>query len=119
MEVFSENLDLLARMMTVSTRRHEVISANLANANTPNYTAKKLDFETAFREAYASNGKEAAMKVDYELVDSNAEAGADGNNVDLETEFSTMQKNRLLFDVYAQMLKHKLGHLKHAIGGLR
>ncbi|MCB9834123.1 MAG: flagellar basal body rod protein FlgB [Planctomycetes bacterium] len=116
---FSDNLDLLARMMTVATRRHEVVSANLANANTPNFTAKRLEFETAFREAYAREGKEAALAVDYELVESEATAKADGNNVDLEDEFAVMQKNRLLFDVYAQMLKHKLGHLKLAIGGLR
>ncbi|MFT7617196.1 MAG: flagellar basal-body rod protein FlgB [Planctomycetota bacterium] len=119
MKVVNENLDLMAKLMTASTKRHSVHAANIANINTPNYIAKEMNFEDSFRAALKDNGAEKALDVSEEIVDSDAEVKADGNSVHLEREFNMMQKNQMLFNVYAQMLKHKMKSIKHAISGTR
>lgn len=119
MKVVNENLDLMAKLMTASTKRHAVHASNIANINTPNYIAKEMKFEETFRAALKNGGADKALAVSEEVVDSEAEVKADGNSVHLEREFNAMQKNQMLFNVYAQMLKHKMKSIKHAIGSTR
>lgn len=119
MKVVNENLDLMAKLMSAATKRHAVHAANVANINTPNYIAKEMKFEDSFRAALKESGAEAALDTEVEIVDSDARVKADGNSVHLEREYNIMQKNQMLFNIYAQMLKHKMKSIKHAIGGTR
>ncbi len=119
MNIFDQELNVMTRMMNVANERHGVIAANIANTNTPGYTAKKLRFEDTFREVWNRSGRDAAMKVDVEVVDSEAPRNASGNNVQFESELTLMQKNQLAFNLYNAMLKHKLTHLKLAVNANR
>ncbi len=119
MSMIDKNLDLMAKLMTTSTRRHAVHAANVANINTPNYRAKEMRFESAFQEALEQGGADAAMQVRGEIVESDARVKSDGNSVHLEREYGIMQKNQMLFNIYAKMLKHEIQGIKHAIDGTR
>ncbi len=119
MKILDENLDLLAKLMSVSSKRHEVHAANLANLNTPGYVARDVKFEAAFRNALKESGPGSAMNVEAAVVESDAPKKADGNSVHLEREFNVLQKNQMIFNVYAQILKHELQTIKRAIGGSR
>jgi len=116
MKIFGDDLGVLAKLMDVSVRRHEVTAGNLANVNTPGYRARELRFEDTFRDALDSGRLGDARKLEARVVESEtAEVKADGNSVHMEREFALMQKNRLLFGVYSSILQGKLRRIRHAI----
>jgi len=51
MKLIDSTLTDLQLALDVRLRRHEVLSANIANADTPGYEAKDLDFEAAMARA--------------------------------------------------------------------
>lgn len=119
MDLIGDNVDYLAKMLTVSQKRHSIIAGNLANVNTPHYRAKRLDFEDAFRTALR-RGSDDALNVDGKIVtDEDATVKSDGNSVHLEQELGRVQQNQILFEVYSSLLKEQLGHVKLAITGGR
>ena len=119
MELIGHNVDYIAKLMSVSTKRHEVLAQNLANVNTPNYLAKRVDFEKAFRKAL-DRGVDDALDVEATVVDDDkARVKADGNSVHLEQEMGRLQKNQLMFEVYSSLLRQNLGHVKLAISSGR
>ena len=106
-----------------------VISSNIANADTPGYKAKAMEFEGALREAlHVGDGIKAAKTqpghAGLEMTDPifpeiyddpNGVESLDGNTVDRSSEMAKMAENQLLYDASAEMLKRKLGMLKYAI----
>ena len=42
--------------LRVRNQRQEILASNIANADTPNYKARDLDFESAFAQALKQNG---------------------------------------------------------------
>lgn len=106
-----------------------VISANIANADTPGYKAKAVEFEGALRDALAVDGRvavegsdpqhrvhHATDPVNPEIYDDpNGIESLDGNTVDRSAEMAKLAENQLLYDASAEMLKRKLGMLKYAI----
>ena len=106
-----------------------IISSNIANADTPGYKAKRVEFESALRDALGvgtqlapteSNSRHLVHKstdpVDPEIYDDpNGVESLDGNTVDRASEMAKMAENQLLYDASAEMLKRKLGMLKYAI----
>lgn len=108
---------------------NNVVSSNIANADTPGYKAKAVDFEGAFREALGvgtgvqpvetSSGHSVARQTDPvkpEVYDDpNGVESLDGNTVDRAEQMSKLAQNQLMYDASAEMLKRKLGMLKYAI----
>ena len=106
-----------------------VISGNIANADTPGFKAKKVEFESALRDAIGvgdqlplerTNGNhishqssDAVQPAIFE--DPNGIESLDGNTVDRAAEMSRMAENQILYDAATEMLKKKLGMLKYAI----
>jgi len=106
-----------------------VISSNVANADTPGYKSQTMEFEGALRDALGVGGGLAPVEthgrhivhrstdaVEPEIYDEpNGVESLDGNTVDRAGEMARMAENQLLFDASAEMLKKKLGMLKYAI----
>jgi flagellar basal-body rod protein FlgB len=106
-----------------------VISSNIANADTPGYKAKTIDFEPALRDALGISERVVPIKTDathfqhqatdpvnpqiYE--DPNGVESLDGNTVDRSAEMFKLAQNQLMYDASTEMLKRKLGMLKYAI----
>jgi flagellar basal-body rod protein FlgB len=107
-----------------------VISSNIANADTPGYKAQKLEFEDALRDALQVSGKlqmegdqpEHFIKadpghIDPEIYDDpNGVVNQDGNSVDRNTEQVNLAENQIQYDAGAEMLRRKLALMKYAIG---
>ena len=47
----TDTLDFQAQALTLRAERQRIIASNLANADTPGYTAREMDFASALREA--------------------------------------------------------------------
>lgn len=127
-------LDVTTRALTAATnmrnKRHNVISANIANAETPHYKAKKLDFEEALSRAIdqEGRGRSHTSAKEHFLLGQGALSGVradvydnpdinltnDGNTVDLEAEMAALSENTIVYKAALQLINKKLGSLKYA-----
>src|SRR5438128_1883482 len=75
--------------------RQQAIADNIANANTPGYKRVDVDFRSALSGALAADDPSSALDaVSFAPVrDSSTTGRADGNNVDIDQEMSSMSAN--------------------------
>jgi len=124
MSLFDKTTDALATSLRMRQIRHNVTSANIANAETPHYHAKKVDFENALASALETqeivgdglSGKPInEVKADiYENPD--VAVNNDGNTVDLEKEMSALSENSIMYKSALQLINKKMAALKYALG---
>ncbi len=72
--------------------QQQVTANNIANLETPGFTARNVDFESSLAAAVAAGDPTAAAVTTSPTTDA---AGANGNNVSLEGELVTTTKNQL------------------------
>ena len=131
MKIDDKTVAALATSLNFRQIRQELISSNIANAETPGYKAKRITFEDALARALDVDGQEnlnannvrhynvgsggfASLKPDiYEEV--NGIVRDDGNNVDRDGEMAKMAENKILYDASVQLLNKKMGLMKYAI----
>ena len=83
-----QSLDLTLRYMAAISQRQSLTSANIANAHTPNYTAKSVSFSELLQ---ADSPFET--KLSQQMGSHISEASTDtGMSVDLQKELIDMQK---------------------------
>ncbi len=122
-----------AALQTAAQMRHlkqELISSNIANAETPGYHAKKIDFEEALARALDIDslrsmgtshdnhffvGGSGSGQVRPDVYD-NPEGMTqnDGNTVDLEREMSALAENTIMHKAAVQLINKKMAALKYA-----
>jgi flagellar basal-body rod protein FlgB len=117
---FSKYLDLAAF-------RHKLISGNVANASTPGYNRRDIDFKAEFERMTGKSGNLAGMTThrdhipigDHGLKPPEIHKAkiveGDMNSVDIDREVATLAKNELMFSVGARLLQRKLDGLKNVI----
>lgn len=131
--LFDKTTDALSTSLALRQVRHNVTAANIANAETPNYHAKKVDFEDALARAldldgnntlstshqhhYAIGGKPTVEPGIYENPD--VAINNDGNTVDMEKEMSALAENSILYKAALQLINKKMAAMKYAISETR
>jgi flagellar basal-body rod protein FlgB len=127
--VFDNTIGALNTSLNLRLMNQNVISSNVANADTPGYKSKAVDFEQTFREILGTTdnisvgsseaGHIAPQESDPvfpEIYDDpNGVESLDGNTVDRAAEMAKMAENQIMYDGSVEMLKKKLGMLKYAI----
>src|SRR6476620_8061505 len=126
---FDPMIGALNTSLNLRLLNQNVISSNIANADTPGYKAKAVEFESALRDALGVDQRLAAEgtkgnhivhrstdPVEPEIYeDPNGVESLAGNTVNRSSEMAKMAENQLLYDASTEMLKRKLGMLKYAI----
>ncbi len=126
---FDPTIGALNTSLNLRLLNQNVISSNIANADTPGYKSQAVEFEGALRDALGVGDQlpmretdarhivhRATDAVDPEVFDDpNGVESLDGNTVDRSSEMAKLSENQLLFDASAEMLKRKLGMLKYAV----
>lgn len=126
---FDKGFELHAQGMLMRAQRAEVIASNIANADTPGYKAKGMDFQKAMQQANQkqqmgmsqTNAKhfdvrtEINNNVDFRIPDQ-ADTG-DGNTVDVQVERNLYLENSLEYQAGVQFLNGKIKALKNVITG--
>ena len=126
---FDPVIGALNTALNLRLMNQNVISSNIANADTPGYKSQSMEFEGALREALGVEegpkmaqtqpGHVGAQPTDavHPVIfdDPNGVESLDGNTVDRASEMAKMAENQLLYDASVEMLKRKLGMLKYAI----
>ncbi|KAB3531390.1 flagellar basal body rod protein FlgB [Alkaliphilus serpentinus] len=125
-----KNINLLESALNASWKRNEVISNNIANANTPNFKKSSVEFEEAL--AAALNKKniigntthEKHFKIGQSLdggiqhkvkEESHYSTRRDGNNVDIDVEMADLAKNSILYNTLTSQLNLQLQRIKSVI----
>ena len=120
-------LGIHAQALVWRARRMEVLASNLANAETPGYKARDLDFTEALRQATAQpdglrvthprhirseRGLEAPLR--YRVP---SQPSLDGNTVDPDLEKAAFAENALRYQASIRFLNGKIKGLLRAIKG--
>ena len=118
-----------AKALELRSRRAQVLAANLANADTPNYKAKDIDFRTALKSAAAQQGVNIRTtnsrhigtssparqpEVYYREASQNT---LDGNTVDSQIEQAQFMQNAIRYQATLTFLTGKVKGLMSAIRG--
>jgi flagellar basal-body rod protein FlgB len=122
-QIFDRTTRTLESALDARLTRHNVTSANIANAETPGYVAKKVEFEEdliralATEDARSSSGIESSIDNARASITDNPDAAVnnDKNTVDLEKEMSTLAENTILYRTAIELIKKKLGTMKYAV----
>ncbi len=113
--------DLMAKALDGSALRQKIIAGNIANANTPFYKAKGIDFETSLAKQLDNKSNSLALATTHHLhlngsqSTNNTNATVfirdghttrnDGNSVDIDVETTQMSKNTMMFNALSAALK--------------
>ena len=120
-----------AQSMTVRAQRAELLAANLANVDTPNYKAKDIDFSVAFNQA-----KDAQQQVSVQTSNAGhlnnsvngvsadairyrvpSSASLDGNTVDGDLERSAFTENAVRYQVSVSILSNRINGMISVLRG--
>jgi flagellar basal-body rod protein FlgB len=126
---FDPTIGALNTSLNLRLLNQNVIASNIANADTPGFKAKAVEFESALRDALGVDQKLAPAETAANHIvhrstdpvapaifeDPNGVESLDGNTVNRSSEMAKMAENQLLYDASAEMLKRKLGMLRYAI----
>ncbi|WP_448213136.1 flagellar basal body rod protein FlgB [Colwellia sp. MEBiC06753] len=115
--------------MVLRAKRAEIIASNIANADTPGYKAKGMDFQKALANA-AKNQQMGMSRTNEKHFDVRMELNSgegyrvpdqpdtgDGNTVDVQVERNLYLENSLQYQASVQFLNSKVQGLKKALGG--
>ena len=97
----------LEHFMDLLTARQRLVSANIANSDTPGYRTLDLDFQSEYQSA--ARGPARAVEVDGLPVKN------DGNNVSLDREARLLAENAMRFQLASNLMKGQLRVLRSAI----
>ena len=118
------------RVLTVANRRLELLAANMANADTPNYKARDVDFKAALAGAQADGVTLAATRPGH--IESGPAAhrpealyrwpdqpALDGNTVDAQKESAAVAETSVRYQTSLTLLNQQIRQLRMAITGGR
>lgn len=115
MRIFSPVIQGLGQALDLYQARHRVLAENVANAETPGYRARDLDFGSALARAFDGGDEPGAGDEAEPVVDAQAAVKVDGNSVDIDTEMSRLSQNALKIVALSQIVAKKYASLRAVI----
>lgn len=98
----------LEHYLNLLAARQKLVASNIANADTPGYRTKDIEFRREF-ESLALGEPPAVVEVEGLPVKN------DGNNVSLEREARLLAENALRYNVAAELLRIQIRSVRNAI----
>lgn len=126
-----ESVEPLAFALDYHTTRHNLITSNIANVDTPGYRPREVTFENELERLGGTMHLQETEEGHFSRPDAPgpgamqvyeetwASPGADGNFVRLEHEMARLQANSVRYRASTQMVAHHLGMLRYAITNRR
>ena len=135
--LFNSTVELLGKNIDLRAKNQNLISSNIANAETPSYVPKALEFEDELQGALkagerrrgtpaVTNSRHFSLKgaatvdriqsVTGHIIETPAKSpGKDGNAVEMEGEMSRMAENQIMYNASVQILSKKFEALRTAL----
>ncbi|MEY3999210.1 MAG: Flagellar basal body rod protein FlgB [Pseudomonadota bacterium] len=126
MDLFKGALGISERALGVRSQRLEVLSRNIANADTPNYKAEELDFKAMLKETSreylsATNAKHyAALEEqpdDGKRFRVPFNSSFDGNTVEISVEQAQFGQAAAEYQTTLNFLENRIGGIRKALKG--
>lgn len=129
----SYSFNLVERALDLSTFRQNLLSNNIANAETPGYKRSDIRFEEELKKAMGGSsesfeglrtnprhliiGQAPANNALHPQIqyDRNTAMNNNGNNVDMDYEMAEIAKNTLRYNVLVQQMNQQLAQVRTAI----
>lgn len=116
-------INILDKAADASTLRNELINNNIANASTPNYKRKDINFESLLQAELAGKNtlyesvKDANKDLsvlDAQVFTDNASLSyrLDGNNVDIATEEAYLAENQIRYNMLIDLMNQEFARYK-------
>lgn len=132
---------LLEKGLDAVWKKNEVLASNLANADTPGYKARSVEFESVFSKALGADSYDRFSQTEQFLasheqsgriqegpgfseqtgradlsprvrIDASTSMRMDGNNVDVDREMTELSENAILYDTLSHVLSREIGRLR-------
>lgn len=130
MKLFDRTLGRLENALDARLLRHNVLAGNLANADTPGFVPREVDFAAAMAQAEAGKAERTAAPagdVPLSAADGagpraagspvipvqGAAPGIDGNAVDVDRALTALAENALQYGATARAAGKKLAILRY------
>ncbi|MDQ7973794.1 MAG: flagellar basal body rod protein FlgB [Rhodocyclaceae bacterium] len=127
-------LDFQTKALVLRAERQQLIAGNIANADTPGYAAKDMNFAAALRDAGQAGGAPTALRASngahLPALPGTAAAGLqqaayvvqtqpamDGNSVDLDRERAAFADNAVRYEATLRFINGQSKTLLSAITG--
>lgn len=132
----ANELASLQSALSLRAQRQQLIASNIANADTPNFKARDVDFKSAFETAV---GKRASASMDGMARTNERHLGGtggasgglaakaqyrtgsqgnlDGNTVDIEVERAAFAENAVQYEATLTFVNHHFRQLTQATNG--
>ena len=127
MNNIKEYLGFHSSALSLRAKRNEILASNIANAATPNYKARDINFETEMKKANqvgqlaatdSSHIKVFSNKIgDRTLYRDPINPSLDGNTVELSVEQMEFSENVMKYQTTLTFLNKKISGLMSAIRG--
>lgn len=119
--------------LSLRAARQELLASNVANADTPGYKARDIDFASALRNALGGTSEKLpVVQTSPSHLEGNAGAAilgssvmyrkplqpsADGNTVDMDVERAQFADNALRYEASIAFVREELGEMMKALQG--
>lgn len=129
-----DSLDFQAQALMLRSERQRLLAGNIANADTPGYAARDIDFAAALRDATgsAAAGTPALQALRASLVAMPGQGGGiaeaqlryaapsqsnlDGNSVDMDRERASFADNSLKYEATLRFIN---GHVRTMLDAMK
>ena len=98
--------------LALRSQRMTLLASNIANAATPNYKARDLDFQAALKNAETGQSAEKALR--YRVP---VQPSLDGNTVEMSVEQTAFAENAIAYRATLSFLQGRVSTLTRAIKG--
>lgn len=111
---YFEQSKILETAMQATQYKNQVILNNIANADTPGYKSKSVEFKSILKDAIETEKTTGISQLDSVMskislsANSNFSNRLDENGVDMETEMVEFYKNSIEYDVIVNSVQSNL-----------
>jgi flagellar basal-body rod protein FlgB len=100
----------LEQYMNLLSARQQLVASNIANADTPGYKTKDIDFQAEFLN-HVNASRPHVVEVD------GLQTKNDGNNVSIDRETRLLTENDMRFSLASVILRSQINQVREAIQG--
>ena len=105
------------KALQLRSQRLELIASNIANASTPGYKARDIDFDAALKDATKQQGTVAGALEESKGYRIPIQSSSDGNTVEMSTEQTLFAENAVKYRTTLSFLEGRLNTITRALRG--
>ena len=112
-----DSLDFQSQALVLRSERQRLLASNIANADTPGYVARDMDFAAALRASLAGPAGSAAASGEAHLrYAAPSQSNLDGNTVDMDRERASFADNSVKYEATLRFIN---GHVRTLLDAMK